>query len=184
MLKKTIKFSNLDGEEVSEDFYFHISKAELIEMEMSHSGGLSEWLRNVVADEDGKSIISEFKKIILGAYGERSPDGRRFIKNQELRDEFEQTDAYSVLFVELVTNTDAAIEFVNGVMPQGLVEEAAKIAAAANGGESGTKNVEDQQVDEPRITIRMTKAEVAQMPHEEFEKLGPRIASGEVIVED
>lgn len=182
MLKKTITFTNLDGEEVSDDFYFHISKAELIEMEMSHNGGLSEWLTKVVADEDGKSIISEFKKIILSAYGERSPDGRRFIKNQELRDEFEQTDAYSVLFVELVTNTDAAIEFVNGVMPQGLVEEAAKIAEATGGGNSKQDEVIPSQ--EAEVPTRITKAQVNEMPPEEFTKLGPRIASGEVIVEE
>src|SRR5262245_12785386 len=94
---------------------------------MSHQGGLSAALQKIVAAEDGASIIREFKKIILMAYGKRSDDGKRFVKTQALRDEFESTEAYSALFVELVTNTDSAIEFVNGVIPQNMAEEAAKV---------------------------------------------------------
>ena len=99
MLKKTITYEDFNGEERSEDFFFHLSKAELVELEMSHQGGLSEALKRIVAAEDAKSIIAEFKNIILSAYGQRSEDGRRFTKNQTLRDEFESTEAYSVLFM-------------------------------------------------------------------------------------
>ena len=129
MLKKTITYEDFNGETISEDFFFHLSKAELVELEMSHQGGLSESLKRIVAAEDGKGIIAEFKNIILGAYGKKSEDGKRFIKNQQLREEFESSEAYSELFMELVTNTDAAIEFINGVIPSGMAEEAAKIAA-------------------------------------------------------
>lgn len=127
MLKKTIKYEDFNGEEAEEDFFFHLSQAELVELEMSHEGGLSESLQKIVAAKDAKSIIAEFKNIILTAYGQKSPDGRRFIKNQQLREEFESTEAYSTLFMELVTNTDSAIEFINGIIPQGLAEEAAKV---------------------------------------------------------
>ena len=174
MLKKTIKYKDFNDEEVTEDFYFHLSKAELIEIELSHQGGLAESLRKIVASEDGKAIITEFKNIILGAYGQRSPDGRKFIKNQDLRDEFVASPAYDVLFVELVTDTDAAIEFINGIVPAGMVEDAAKMVEAA-----GTK-----QVDPPRPFTILTKAEVDAMPAEEFQKLAPRIASGEVVLGD
>lgn len=136
MLKKTIKYKDFNDEEVSEDFYFHLSKAELVELEMSHEGGLSESLQKIIAAQDGKGIITEFRNIILSAYGKKSPDGKRFIKNQELRDEFQSSEAYSELFMELVTDTDAAVEFINGIIPRDMREEAAKLAAAPTPTES------------------------------------------------
>ena len=123
MLKKSITYEGYDGGTFTEDFYFNLSKAELVELELSHVGGLSESLKRIVASQDGAEIIKEFKSIILKSYGKRSDDGKRFIKNQQLRDEFESTEAYSVLFIELVTDTDAATAFVSGIMPQGLVED-------------------------------------------------------------
>lgn len=133
MLKKTITYKDFNDQEVSEDFYFHLSKAELVELEMSHRGGLSASLERIVASEDNKSIVQEFKNIILTAYGEKSDDGRRFIKNQELRDSFASTEAYSTLFMELVTDVNAATEFINGIMPAGLPEEAAAELAKQRG---------------------------------------------------
>ena len=120
MLKKSITYKNYLEEEVTEDFYFNLNKAELVELEMSHEDGLSEALKRIIASKDGGEIIREFKNIIMKSYGVKSEDGRRFIKNQQVRDEFESTEAYSVLFIELVTNADAAAEFVNGVIPGDL----------------------------------------------------------------
>lgn len=175
MLKKTIKYTDFNDEEVQEDFYFHLSKAELIELELSHEGGLSEWLKTVIAANDGKTIMTEFKKIILSAYGQRSPDGRRFIKNNTLREEFESTEAYSVLFVELVTNAEAAGEFVRSVIPQDLAAEAANLVS-----------------DPPTLTSvptpapeTITRATLERMSTEEVAALVPRISSGEVrLLED
>jgi hypothetical protein len=130
LLKKTITYTNFNDEEVSEDHYFHLSKAELVELEMSYEGGMSEWLKRIIDAEDGKTIIAEFKKIILDSYGVRSPDGKRFIKNDEVRDAFLSTEAYSTLFMELVTETDKAVEFINGIVPSGLADEAAKVVRA------------------------------------------------------
>lgn len=129
MLKKTITWEDFNGEQVSEDFFFHLSKAELVELELSHEGGLEAAIKRIAAANDGKAIIAEFKNIILGAYGQRSPDGRRFIKNQAIRDEFESTEAYSTLFMELVTDAGKAAEFVRGVVPKDLAEEVAKVAS-------------------------------------------------------
>jgi hypothetical protein len=129
MLKKTITYVDFNDEEVSEEFLFHLSKAELVELEMSYQGGLTEQIKRIAEAEDGKAIIEEFKKIILGSYGKRSPDGKRFIKNQTLRDEFESTEAYSTLFMELVTDAEKAAEFVRGVIPHDLAEEAAKVVS-------------------------------------------------------
>jgi hypothetical protein len=123
MLKKTISFEDFNGHQVTEDYYFHLSKAELIEMEVSQKGGLSEMMQRIVTSEDGAQIIAMFKKIVLTAYGIKSEDGRRFIKSPELRDSFEQTEAYSTLFMELATDGKAAGDFVNGIVPADLLTE-------------------------------------------------------------
>lgn len=172
MLKKTITYEDYNGETVSEDFFFHITKAELVELEMSHEGGLSESLQKIIAAEDGKGIIAEFKNIILTAYGKRSDDGKRFVKNETIRQEFESTEAYSTLFMELVTNTDAAVEFINGIIPKGMSDEVAKVTAA---------DLSVVPKPEPKI---ITRKEMIEMPKEEFDKLGPQIASGEVTLVD
>jgi hypothetical protein len=180
VLKKTIKFNDLDGNEVEEVHYFHLNKAELVEMEMSHKGGLSETLQRIVAAEDGQGIIREFKSIILGAYGKRSEDGRRFVKNQQIRDEFESSEAYSALFMELITNTDSAIEFVNGVIPQGMAEEAAKLAEVPVVAPQEEGVIQVVPKAEPR---RITKAELDETPREDMLELVRQIARGEVIVD-
>lgn len=117
MLKKTISYTDYDGNLRTEDFYFNLSRAEVTEMELSAEGGLSKMLEKIVASQDSKRIMEIFKDIILKAYGEKSPDGKRFIKNQELREGFAQTEAYSELFMELATNADAASSFINGIVP-------------------------------------------------------------------
>lgn len=118
MLKKTIKYTDYNGNERSEDFYFNLSQAEITEMELSENGGLTRILEKIIAEQDSRRIVEIFKDLVLKAYGEKSNDGRRFVKNQEIRDSFSQTEAYSVLFMELATDTNAATEFVNGIMPK------------------------------------------------------------------
>ncbi len=117
MLKKTITYPDYNGNTRTEDFYFNLTQAEVTEMEVSVEGGLVEMINRVIAAQDGKQIIATFKDFILRSYGEKSPDGKRFVKNQELRDAFAQTEAYSQLFMELATNADAAAAFVNGIVP-------------------------------------------------------------------
>lgn len=117
MLKKTIVYTDYNGTTRKEDFYFNLTQAEVTELEVSVEGGLVEQINRIVAAQNGKVIIETFKDIILRAYGEKSPDGRRFIKNQEVRDAFAQTEAYSNLFMKLATDAKAASEFVNGIVP-------------------------------------------------------------------
>lgn len=117
MLKKTITYVDYNGAERTEDFYFNLSKAEVMEMEMSTSGGLAEMIKKIVAAQDAPAIIKIFKELILKAYGEKSPDGKRFIKSEEIATSFSQTEAYSQLFMELATNADEAAKFVNGIIP-------------------------------------------------------------------
>jgi hypothetical protein len=117
MLKKTINYVDFDDNKRTEDFHFNLTKAEVTEMELSTDGGLVKMIEKVVSTQDSKRIIEIFKDLILRSYGEKSPDGKRFIKTQELRDAFSQTEAYSELFMELATNADAASAFVNGIIP-------------------------------------------------------------------
>ena len=117
MIKKTMTYVDYNGTERTEDHYFHLTKAEIMEMEMSIDGGLAEMITRIVAAQKVPEIIKIFKDLILKSYGVKSPDGKRFIKNQQLIDEFAQTEAYSMLFMELATDADKAAEFVNGIMP-------------------------------------------------------------------
>lgn len=120
MLKKSITFEDLDGNSITEDFYFNLSKAELVEMELSEKNGFAASLQRIIDSSDGAEIIHQFKSIILKSVGLRSEDGRRFIKSKEISDEFSQTDAYTVLFMELATDADAAGAFVRGIVPAGM----------------------------------------------------------------
>ena len=117
MLKKTITYTDYNGVERKEDFYFNLTKAEIMEMEMSISGGLTEMINRIVAAQDAPAIVKIFKELVLKAYGIKSPDGKRFIKSEELATEFAQTEAYSQLFMELATDADAASAFENGIDP-------------------------------------------------------------------
>jgi len=118
MLKKTITYTDYNGSQRTEDFYFNLSKAESMEMEMSTSGGLSEMIRRIVSAQDMPAIIKIFKDLILKAYGEKSADGKRFVKSEEISKAFAETEAYSELFMELATDADAAAKFVNGIVPK------------------------------------------------------------------
>lgn len=117
MLKKTITYTDYNGNERKEDFYFNLSKAEAIEMQLSTTGGLSQMIENIIAAQDTPALIKIFKELVLKSYGKKSDDGRRFIKSPEIAEEFSQTEAYSILFMELATDDVAAAEFVKGITP-------------------------------------------------------------------
>lgn len=139
MLKKRISYVDYDGNTREEDFYFNLTKAELTEMDLSEEGGLEKRIQKIVDAKSFPEIIKLFKSLIIASYGEKSLDGKRFIKNQELTDAFVQTEAYSQLFMELATDADKAAEFVNSIVPADVAAEAskqndavAKAKAAAN----------------------------------------------------
>lgn len=116
MIKKTVTYTDYNGAERTEDFYFNLSKAEVMEMELSIDGGLAEKIERITAAQNAPEIIKVFKDLILKGYGEKSPDGKRFIKSKELSEAFSQTEAYSEIFMELATNADVAAKFVNGMI--------------------------------------------------------------------
>lgn len=132
MLKKTITYEDFNGVERKEDFYFNLSKAEIMEMQFGTVGGLDVMLKKIIDAKDVKSIMDTFKMLILKAYGIKSDDGRRFIKSEEIAKEFEQTEAYSILYMELATDDNAAAEFVNGIIPKDVASEVSNQMKAIN----------------------------------------------------
>ena len=143
MLKKTVVYEDFDGNVRTEDLYFFISKTELTEMELSTPGGFANKLQRISTDADGAEIMKTFKEIILMAYGEKSADGRAFIKKRNgvrLADEFEQTQAFDTLYTELLLDPEKASAFINGIMPRDLIEEANKLNAQAKTSELPSGN--------------------------------------------
>lgn len=128
MYIKKIKFEDFDGNMLEEDFLFHLSKAELTELHLSHKGGIDKYIERISKERDGKKIIELFKEIICMSYGVKSDDGRKFIKNEQVLEDFVQTNAYSELFMELATNADSAATFMNNIIPKDLAEQVKKEA--------------------------------------------------------
>lgn len=127
MLKRSITYVDYNDKERTEEFYFNLSNAELTEMEFSHAGGLDKTIEKIVETKDSKELINLFKDLVLSAYGEKTEDGRRFVKNQEVRDSFAQSEAYSVLFMELATDENKAADFVNAIVPKGKTDKVTPI---------------------------------------------------------
>lgn len=117
MLKKTITYVDYNDNKITEDFYFNLSKSELAEMEMSKAGGFADLLKKVINTQDMPALAKIFKEFILKAYGEKSDDGRRFVKSPELSKAFSETPAYDGLFVELMSDEDKAAEFFMAIIP-------------------------------------------------------------------
>ena len=129
MLKKIITYTDYNNVERTEPFYFNLSKAELMEMELGVTGGMTEMLDKIIAAKDAPSLMKTFKEMIMKAYGVKSDDGKRLIKSEELSIAFTQTEAYSVLFMELITDDKAAADFVNGIIPNEIKDKVADQAA-------------------------------------------------------
>lgn len=163
MLKETITYETFDGETITEDFYFHYSKAELAELELSHDGGLTEMLKDLIKTNDGKKIIDTFKDLVLGAYGVKSKDGKRFIKSDELRESFSQTEAYSEFFMSLALDAEKAAKFVNGIVPSGIAVPQDHLQKQIE-----TTRAEILGEPEKKATGDLTDAELLELPREEL----------------
>jgi len=188
VLKKNVTYTDFNGQTVTEEFRFHLSKAELVEMEAERRGGLAAYLQRIVETNDGAAIINAFKDLLQRSVGRVSQDGRRFIKNPEIVDDFMESPAYSVLFMELATKADAAAEFVNGIIPEGLGEEVAEIGAVAGTPQRERDTAETtpapetkpdrtaQPVGEPIRLI--TKVQLAEMTPEQYRLALKQIQDG------
>lgn len=120
MFKKTVTYTDYNDVERTETFYFNFTKAEVLEMELGTVGGLSAMIQGIIDAKDTPALIKVFKELVLKAYGEKSADGKRFVKSPELSEAFSQTEAYSDIFMELATDDVAAAKFIKEVTPPGL----------------------------------------------------------------
>ena len=128
MHKEVITYTDFDGNERTETFYFNLSKAEITEMELSVDGGLSESLKSVIEKRDIPKTVAVIKDLILKSFGIKSPDGKRFIKSAELSEEFSQTEAYSELFMKMLSDAEYAAKFMNSIIPADLAKAAEEYA--------------------------------------------------------
>lgn len=128
MIAKTMTYKDFNNVERTETFYFNLTPAEAIEMEVMESGGLGVYIDRIIQEQDAKKIIEIFKDLILRSYGVKSNDGKHFLKDEKLRTAFASTNAYSDLFMQLATNAEMAAAFVNGIVPQMTEEEIARFS--------------------------------------------------------
>lgn len=118
MLKHTMTYEDFNGVSRTDTFYFNLSKLECLELDLGVEGGLEGYLTNLVEQNDLRSLVREFKKIILASVGQKSSDGRQFIKNDEIKNGFAQTNAFVDLFMRMATDTEFAVDFINKIVPQ------------------------------------------------------------------
>ena len=131
MYKETVTYTDFNDFERTEDCYFHLNEAELAKLEMSISGGFVEMVDKAIKAMDGKTIMDTFDNIMHQSYGVKSPDGRKFIKNEEVWLDFKETEAYSIIFVKLVTDAEYAAKFIRGILPKKMAESVNEVAPAA-----------------------------------------------------
>lgn len=181
MLKKTITYTNFLDEEVTSDFYFNVSKAELVDIQIGTAGTYSERLKLLINEKDMRKLLDVLKTFVKDSYGVRTPDGRGFIKSEEAWNNFQGSGAYDVLFLEFFSDTQNATDFVNGIMPQALVEQARK-SATTNGFRPGAEtlpksrrdalNAEHVALTEPVVTDEAKVLDVlTQADREELQML-------------
>lgn len=134
MLKKTISYTDYDGNQRTEDFYFNLSKAEITEMELSMEGGMRAYIQRIIAAKSQLELVKLFKDVVLKSYGKKSTDGRLFLKNDAIRAEFEASPAFSAIYMELMSDAQKAANFINGLMPADLRNQnpAMEMAATAS----------------------------------------------------
>lgn len=127
MLKKEITYDDFNGDTATETLYFNLTKSEMLELDADHIDGLEATIKRITQTNDRQGLIREFKRIIMMSYGQKSPDGKRFVKTDELRQEFQQTAAYDALFMELATNDKSAAAFMKGILPKDMAAEVSRI---------------------------------------------------------
>jgi hypothetical protein len=174
VLKKTVQYEDYNGEAVKEDLYFNLSKAELVQLEMSYPGGLSNHLRKIGESEDGPEIIKMFTELLKASYGKRSPDGKRFIKNDQVWEEFVSSEAYSAFFMDLISDPQRQIEFVRGIIPADLPVDVAAMVEQAQ-----TPTAVPPSVDAG--ARKLTRAEMIEMDGDE---LRSGLATGRYVIGD
>lgn len=117
MIKKTISYTDLFGNEKTEDLYFNLTIMELADIDARYEGGLEKHINNIIKKKDGRQLAELIKDMILTSYGEISEDGRKFIKNEDIKEAFDNSIPFEELYTELLTNEDEAEKFISGITP-------------------------------------------------------------------
>ena len=130
MLAKTIEYTDYNGMLRKETFYFNLNKAELAKMEVGTTGGYAEMVKKLAETQDGPALLKIFDELIIKAYGQKTADGRGFRKDPEMAKEFTYTEAYSELFMQLMSNPEEFAAFVNGIIPQDVLKQVQEQEAA------------------------------------------------------
>lgn len=131
MVRREIKFTDFNGKSQTEVGYFNINKAELGKLQMRHNGTYLDYLKLLSERKKVEEMYNFVYELILDSYGEKDPEGRKFIKTPEMRTDFEQSLAFSEMIVDLVSNPDDLANFVKGIMPPDLVTGGGEIDATA-----------------------------------------------------
>lgn len=126
MIKKTIEYTDYEGNERKETFYFNLTKTELLELEVSEAGGFTKMIERIQEARDAKTVLEVLKEIVHKSYGVKSPDGKKFVKSDELSTGFEQTEAYDQLMMDMIENPEKASAFFNGLLPKDLEQQVDK----------------------------------------------------------
>jgi hypothetical protein len=186
VLKKDITYEDYDGNTQTETFWFHLSKAELIEYDMNTDGGLKGLGERLIAADNGGDILKEFRNLILMTYGIR--EGGSFSKSPQAREAFASSEPFSELLMELATDPDKAAEFFNGIVPKSLADQVAKLEVApdrSSWGKTGpeeateTANIFAQPAGTPERPRTLTREEILEMDHDEL-KSG--LATGRYLI--
>ena len=150
MYKKTLTYTDFNGVERTEDYYFNFSKAELMDLNFSVEGGLLEMIKKIVDSKNTPELVKLFKQVILLSYGIKSDDGKRFKKSDEIREDFMSTEAYSEIYMELATDSKKAAEFINAVMPSDLAAQANELIATGQIDEDTKRLLDSLKSDEAK----------------------------------
>lgn len=127
MLKEHLVYEDFDGNKRERDFYFNLTPQEVSEMEASHKGGMSTFLSRIMGEKDETEVVKYFKEFLLMAYGKKSDDGESFVKNDQIREEFKSSMAFSELWMRFLTEEHAFENFVKGVLPKDMDKYIAKM---------------------------------------------------------
>lgn len=174
MIKQTITYTDFNGDSRTEDFWFHLDKADLLKFYAMRKGGMKAYMQDIVAAEDNEKILELFDMFLMKSIGKRSDDGRRFIRNDETREEFQQTNAYSDFLFMLANDAEAGAKFIEGIMPEGLEGELKTMAATETVELPADTSTNDAEAKEVPIRITwtdFTKQQLLEMAEPEFDKL-------------
>jgi hypothetical protein len=133
MLRKEVEYKDFDGNDRKDVLWFHLNEVEITEMDLETSGGLVKYMESIIDTNDVNQLITIFKDLLIRSYGERSMDGKHFYKDDKIRNEFVSSAAYPVLYMEMVSDADKTVEFINGIVPSNIREQMAKIENTPEG---------------------------------------------------